>query len=75
MEDTDDVPEQLSSEAYGVILGPLQAHLVDGIRVGDVVLRLSRGTTCSYSIGTLLRVTYTEHEGIKEASHVARVEW
>jgi hypothetical protein len=75
VENIDDVPQQLSSEAHGIILGPLQAHLVDGIQVGDVVLRLSRGTTCSHSIGTLLRVTYTEHEGIKEARHIARVEW
>jgi hypothetical protein len=51
---TDDVPEQLSSEAHGIILGPSQAHLVDGIQVGDVVLLLSRGPTCSDSIGTLV---------------------
>jgi hypothetical protein len=42
--------------------------------VGDVVLFLPDGTTCNYPIGTVLRVTYAEREGIKEASLVARAE-
>ncbi len=74
MENTDDVSER-SSDVRGIILGPLQAHLVDGIRVGDVMLLLSGETTCNYSIGTRPRVSYTEHDGVKEAHHVARVEW
>jgi hypothetical protein len=33
-----------------------------------VVLLLMDGATCNYPIGTVLRVTYAEREGIKEAS-------
>jgi hypothetical protein len=42
--------------------------------VADVVLLLMDGATCNYPIGTVLRVTYAEREGIKEASLVARAE-
>ena len=38
-------------------------------------LFLTDGATCNYPVGTVLRVTYVEREGIKEASRVARVEW
>ena len=40
-----------------------------------LVLFLTDGATCNYPIGTVLRVTYVEREGIKEASRVARAEW
>jgi hypothetical protein len=74
VENTDDVPER-SSLVHGIILGPLQAHLVDGIQVGDVMLLVCGETTCNYSIGTLLRVSYTEHDGVKEARHITRADW
>jgi hypothetical protein len=46
--------EESLAAAYGIILGPLQAHRLERIQVGDVVLFL----------GTVLRVTYAEREGI-----------
>jgi hypothetical protein len=70
LDDDDESP----AAAYGIILGPLHAHRVDHIQVGDVVLFLTDGATCNYPIGTLLRVTYAEREGIKEASRVVRAE-
>jgi hypothetical protein len=74
VKDPDESAEPLA-EAQGVILGPLQAHLHDRIKVGEVEqLLLTGGATCDYPIGTALRVTYAEHEGIKEASRVARAE-
>jgi hypothetical protein len=63
------------AEAQGVILGPLQAHLHDRIKVGEVELLLTGGATSDYPIGTAPRVTYTKHDGIKEASRVVRAEW
>jgi len=36
------------AEAQGVILGPLQAHLHDRIKVGEVELLLTGGATCDY---------------------------
>ena len=65
----------LGRASHGVLVGPLQAHLHDRIKVGDVVLLLTDGATCNYPIGTVLRVTYREYDGIKEASRVARTEW
>jgi hypothetical protein len=69
---TDDL--ELLSEGHGVVLGRLQARLPDRIIVGDMVLFLPSGTQCDHAIGTALRVTYTEREGIKEASRVVRAE-
>jgi hypothetical protein len=69
-----DDPESFA-EAQGVVLGRLQARLPDHIVVGDLVLLLTGGTNCDHAIGTVLRVTYREHEGIKEASRVMRAEW
>ena len=63
------------SEADGVILGRLQAQLPDRIIVGDIVLFLTNGTHCDHALGTALRVTYTEREGIRKASGVVRAEW
>ena len=40
----------------------------------STVLFLPSGTQCDHAIGTALRVTYTEREGIKEASRVVRAE-
>ena len=74
MKNLDD-EEESPAAAYGIILGPLQAHRLERIQVGDVVLFLTDGATCNYPIGTALRVTYVEREGIKEASRVARAEW
>lgn len=68
-----DDPEAFS-EAQGVVLGRLQARLPDHIVVGDLVLFLTGGAKCDHAIGTVLRVTYTEHEGIKEAFRVVRAE-
>jgi hypothetical protein len=65
---------ELLSEGHGVVLGRLQARLPDRIIVGDMVLFLPSGTLCDHAIGTALRVTYTEREGIKEASRVVRSE-
>jgi hypothetical protein len=62
-------------EAQGVVLGRLHARLPDRIIVGDLILFLPSGSKCGHAIGTELRATYTEHEGIKEASRVARAEW
>jgi hypothetical protein len=62
-------------EAQGVVLGRLHARLPDRIIVGDLILFLPSGSKCDHAIGTELRATYTEHEGIKEASRVARAEW
>ena len=73
MKNLDD-DEESPAAAYGIILGPLQAHRLDHIQVGDVMLFLTDGATCNYPIGTLLRVTYAEREGIKEASRVVRTE-
>ena len=61
------------SEADGVVLGRLQ--LPDRIIVGNIVLVLTKGTHCDHAIGTALWVTYTEREGIREASRVVRAEW
>jgi hypothetical protein len=74
VENTDDGLDR-SSRTHGIVLGPLRAYLVDGIQVGDMVLLLPGGTTCNYPIGTVLRVTYTEHEEIKQASRVVRAVW
>jgi hypothetical protein len=63
------------SEGHGVVLGRLQARLPDRIIVGDMVLFLPNGTHCDHAIGTALRVTYLEREGIKEASRMERAEW
>jgi hypothetical protein len=63
------------SEAHGVVLGRLQARLPDRIIVGDMALFLPNGTHCDHAIGTALRVSYTEREGIREASRVVRAEW
>jgi hypothetical protein len=49
--------------------------LPDHIVVGDLVLFLTGGAKCDHAIGTVLRVTYPEHEGIKEAFRVVRAEW
>jgi hypothetical protein len=69
-----DDDEESPAAAYGIILGPLQTHRVDHIQVGDVVLFLTDGATCNDPIGTLLRVTYAEREGIKQASRAVRAE-
>lgn len=74
MKNLDD-DEESAAVAYGIILGPLQAHRLERIQVGGAVLFLTDGATCNYPIGTVLRVTYVEREGIKEASRVARAEW
>ena len=73
MKNLDD-DEESPAAAYRIILGPPQAHRLDHIQVGDVMLFLTDGATCNYPIGTLLRVTYAEREGIKEASRVVRAE-
>jgi hypothetical protein len=70
-----DIPPERAVESHGIILGPLRAHLLDRIQVGDLLLLLPDGTTCDHPIGTVLQVTYTEHEGIKQASRVVRAMW
>jgi hypothetical protein len=70
--ETTDIPPERSVDSHGIILGPLMAHLLDRIQVGDLLLLLPDGTTCDYPIGTVLQVTYTEHAGIKQASRVVR---
>jgi hypothetical protein len=62
------------AQARGTILGPLQAHLYDRIKVGDVVLLLTDGATCNYPNGAFLRVIYAQRDGIKEAYQVVRAE-
>jgi hypothetical protein len=69
-----DDPESFA-EAQGVVLGRLRARLPDHTVVGDLVLLLTGGTRCNYPIGTVLRVTYAERDGMKEASRVVRTEW
>jgi len=64
-----------SPQTQGITLGPLPAHLLDSIRVGDVVLFLAEGTTCNHPIGVMLRVTYAEREGIKEVRRIVRMGW
>jgi hypothetical protein len=64
-----DDPESFA-EAQGVVFGRLQARLPDRIIVGDLALFLPSGTKCDHAIGTALRVTYTQHEGIKQARRV-----
>lgn len=62
------------SPSHGVIIGPLRARLPDRITIGETVVFLTSGTRCDHAIGTVLRAIYEEHEGIKEAHHVARME-
>jgi hypothetical protein len=69
-----DDPESFA-EGQGVVLGRLQARLPDRIIVGDLALFLPSGTKCDHAIGTELRVTYTQHEGIREAQRVELVAW
>ena len=66
---------ELLSEGHGVVLGRLQARLPDRIIVGDMALFLPHGTHCDHAIGTALRVTYAEREGIREVFGVVRAEW
>ena len=63
------------SEGYGVVLGRLQVRLPDRIIVGGLALFLPSGTKCDHAIGTALRITYTQHEGIKEAQRVEPAAW
>jgi hypothetical protein len=63
------------SPSHGVVIGPLQARLPDRITIGETVLFLTGGARCEYAIGTVVRAIYAEHDGIKEAHHVARMEW
>ena len=67
-------PEQFA-ETHGVIVGPLLARLPDRVTIGETVVFLTSGIKCDHAIGTVLRAVYTEHAGIKEAHHVARMEW
>ena len=62
-------------EAHGVISGSLLVRPGDRITIGETVVFLASGTKCNYVLGTVFRAVYTEHEGIKEAHHVARMEW
>jgi hypothetical protein len=57
VKDPDEFAEPFG-QAQGVILGPLQAHLHDRIKVGAVERLLSGGATCDCPIGTMLRVIY-----------------
>ncbi len=69
MNNMPDDPEPFA-EGQGIILGRLQARLPDRIIVGDLALFLPKGTKCDHAIETALRITYTQHDGIKEAQRV-----
>lgn len=49
--------------ARGVIVAPLKESHPDRIIVGDRVLFLRDGTTCTYAVGTPLEVIFTEQDG------------
>jgi hypothetical protein len=74
VKNTGEVPEPFA-QIHGVIIGPLQARLPDRITIGETVVFLTGSTKCDHPLGTALRVAYTEHEGLKEAHHLARAEW
>jgi hypothetical protein len=74
MNNMGDDPESFA-EGQGVVLGRLRAQLSDRIIVGDLALFLPSGTKCEHAIGTALRVTYTQHKGIKKAQRVELAAW
>ena len=46
--------------ARGVIVGPLKEAYPDRIVLGDRIVFLRDGMTCTYSLGTPLEVVFTE---------------
>ena len=48
--------------AFGVLSAPLKESHPDRIIMGDRVLFLRNGTTCTYAVGTTLEVTFTEQQ-------------
>jgi hypothetical protein len=50
---------------HGFIVGRLSERHPDRIAIGNLVLYLREGTTCTYAIGTMLEVTYTERDDVK----------
>jgi CheY-like chemotaxis protein len=74
-EDLDEtLARMMGPEARGVISGTLQTRRPDRITIDETLLLLRAGVTCDHAIGTTLRVVYLEHDGAKEARHIARVE-
>jgi hypothetical protein len=49
--------------ARGMIFAPLNESRPGRIIVGDRVLFLRNGTTCTYVVGTPLEVTFTQENG------------
>ena len=59
--------------ACGVTYGKLTEAHPDRIVVGDGgVFYLPEGTTCTYPLGTQLKVVYTEHDGRKHVENITR---
>jgi len=69
----DDYPEPFA-RFRGVVVGQLRARLPDRLTIGETVVFLTSDTKCDHAIGTVLRAIYAEHDGIKEARHIARME-
>jgi hypothetical protein len=59
---------------HGVTYGKLTEAHPDRIVVGDGgVFYLPEGTTCTYPLGTQLKVVYTERDGRKHVESVVQV--
>lgn len=63
----------LRSVASGVIYATLNESHSDRIVVGERVLFLRNGTTCTYAVGTHLEVVFTEQDGCSHADKITPV--
>ena len=52
-----------SQPARGVVVGRLTASHPDRLVLGNTILYLRDGAGCTYPVGTLLQVLYTERDG------------
>jgi hypothetical protein len=52
-----------STVSRGIVFAPLKEACPDRIVLGDCVLFLPAGATCTYALGTSLEVEYTEQNG------------
>ena len=62
-----------SQPARGVVVGRLTQSHPDRIIMGATTLYLGDGAACTFPVGTLLQVVYTERDGRRCVESVARV--
>lgn len=58
--------------SHGVTYGKLIESHADRIVVGNRAFHLPEGKTCTYPLGTKLKVVYTEHGGRRHVENITR---